>query len=272
MTALVVVEAVAIGLLALLVAGLLRSHAEILRALHDAGINMEPEHEHRSDDAPAAVPLARPTKAPKVRPAADLVGTSPTDEQVYLSVTEVAHPTLVAFLSSSCATCAGFWEAFADGSTPTLPNEARLVVVTKGPDAESAARVRELAPRHFPTVMSTPTWDSYRVPVVPYFVYVDGPSGQVAGEGAASTWQQVDSLVRQAHAGGRSRERPARGSRPTPSDRQAEEERALIAAGIHPGHASLHPVAEDESHRDESHRDESHRDESHRDESHREGT
>ena len=35
MTGLVIAEAVAIGLLALLVAGLLRSHAEILRALHE---------------------------------------------------------------------------------------------------------------------------------------------------------------------------------------------------------------------------------------------
>jgi len=37
MTTLVVAEAVAIGLLGLLVAGLLRSHAEILRRLHQLG-------------------------------------------------------------------------------------------------------------------------------------------------------------------------------------------------------------------------------------------
>ena len=37
MTGLVIAEAVAIALLGLLVAGLLRSHAEILRALHELG-------------------------------------------------------------------------------------------------------------------------------------------------------------------------------------------------------------------------------------------
>jgi len=37
---LVTVEAVAIGLLGLLVAGLLRSHAEVLRALHDLGAGL----------------------------------------------------------------------------------------------------------------------------------------------------------------------------------------------------------------------------------------
>ncbi len=42
MTALVVVEAVAIALLSLLVAGLLRSHAEILRSLHDFGVDLDP--------------------------------------------------------------------------------------------------------------------------------------------------------------------------------------------------------------------------------------
>ena len=38
MVVLVVIEGVVLALLVLLVAGLLRSHAEILRTLHDAGI------------------------------------------------------------------------------------------------------------------------------------------------------------------------------------------------------------------------------------------
>ena len=41
MTALVVALAVAVVLLAVLVAGLLRSHAEILRALHELGAGLE---------------------------------------------------------------------------------------------------------------------------------------------------------------------------------------------------------------------------------------
>ncbi|MGH9063549.1 MAG: hypothetical protein ACRD0L_06195, partial [Acidimicrobiales bacterium] len=43
MVVLVVVEALAIGLLGVLVAGLLRSHAEILRALHRLGAGLGEE-------------------------------------------------------------------------------------------------------------------------------------------------------------------------------------------------------------------------------------
>ena len=41
MTVLIVVQGLVILLLAVLVVGLLRSHAEILRALHDLGVNLE---------------------------------------------------------------------------------------------------------------------------------------------------------------------------------------------------------------------------------------
>ncbi|MGH9167441.1 MAG: hypothetical protein ACRD02_06400 [Acidimicrobiia bacterium] len=41
MVALMMLEAVVIGLLAVLVVGLLRSHAEILRKLHDLGLGEE---------------------------------------------------------------------------------------------------------------------------------------------------------------------------------------------------------------------------------------
>ena len=41
MTVLVALQGVVILLLAVLVVGLLRSHAEILRALHDLGVNLE---------------------------------------------------------------------------------------------------------------------------------------------------------------------------------------------------------------------------------------
>ena len=47
MTAVVMIEAVVIGLLCVLVVGLLRSHAEILRALHDLGVDLD-----RKDDGP----------------------------------------------------------------------------------------------------------------------------------------------------------------------------------------------------------------------------
>ena len=42
MTALVVALAVVVGLLTVLVIGLLRSHADILRALHELGVDLDP--------------------------------------------------------------------------------------------------------------------------------------------------------------------------------------------------------------------------------------
>ena len=50
MTAVVMIEAVVIGLLSLLVVGLLRSHAEILRALHDLGVNLDEERVRADGD------------------------------------------------------------------------------------------------------------------------------------------------------------------------------------------------------------------------------
>src|SRR5215212_5814831 len=43
MLVLVVIESVVLALLALLVAGLLRSHAEILRTFHDLGVGSDPD-------------------------------------------------------------------------------------------------------------------------------------------------------------------------------------------------------------------------------------
>ena len=50
--------AVVVALLALLVAGLLRSHAEILRALHALGVDMDPAH---ADDAGVTTAVGAPT-------------------------------------------------------------------------------------------------------------------------------------------------------------------------------------------------------------------
>ena len=46
--------------------------------------------------------------------------------------------------------------------------------------------------------MSSDAWDSYDVPVAPFFVLIDGASGNVLGEGAASNWDQVSSMLQQA--------------------------------------------------------------------------
>lgn len=222
MAQVVAVQAVAIVLLGVLVVGLLRSHAEILRKLHELGAGLDPD---AAPGATSAVP------APVRRTAStgfDVSGTTPGDEAVRIGVVGARQSTLLAFLSSGCQTCGGFWETFAATDRLAVPGGARLVIVTKGPEAESESRIRELAPPAVPVVMSTEAWLEYKVPATPYFVYVDGPGGRILGEGSAQTWDQVKSLWSQALA-------DAAGG-------EARADRELLRAGIRPGHRSLYPT------------------------------
>ena len=226
MVQVVTIEAVAIVLLGLLVVGLLRSHAEILRKLHQLGAGLDP------DAAPGRVTTLVPLPARRWSPTAfDVAGTTPGDEAVRVGVVGARQSTVLAFLSSGCLTCTTFWDTFAATDRLAVPGGARLVIVTKSADAESPARIRELAPSAFPVVMSTEAWDSYQVPNTPYFVYVDGPSGRIVGEGSAQTWAQVVSLWSQALADDAVR----RGGG------EARADRELLDAGIRPGHESLYP-------------------------------
>ncbi len=223
MAVLVVVEAVAIALLGLLVCGLLRSHAEILRALHRLGVNVEDPAS--SGAAPVAVASPR-SRASTVRAAADIVGATPAGEAVQVGVRETRHDTLVAFLSSGCSTCAEFWRAFAQPpSALRLPDNTRLVIVTKDAAEESVRRVRELAPAGVPVVMSSQAWKDYGAPVTPFFMHVEGATGAIAGQGTGGTWPQVASMLAQARG----------------DEVEAGVDRQLLAAGIKPGDPSLYP-------------------------------
>lgn len=261
MTAALVIEAVAIALLGLLVAGLLRSHAEILRALHQLGADLDGSDHSRG---PVDLEFSRPVDAGPAdgsrRTATDVAGVTPYDEAVVLAVAGIEDNTLLAFLTSGCLTCAGFWHAFRDDDL-SLPAGSRVVVVTKGADAESESAIRGLAPAGHLVVMSTAAWDDYGVPGSPYFVYVEGATGRVLGEGTASSWAQVSTLLAQAEddaaiAGARRRrhrdadrhEQAARGD----AFREARADRELLAAGIHPEHPSLYasPQGEERPERD----------------------
>ena len=239
MTVLIIVEAAAILLLGLLVAGLLRSHAEILRRLHELGAGVEDHSPQPDGDGRRSV--AAPTRASS--PAHDLSGTTLDDQAVGVAVSGVGHRTLLAFLSSGCLTCADFWEAIRSPERLSLPGDTRLVVVTKDPEEESPAALRELAPAGVPVVMSGAAWEDYGVPGSPYFVYADGPSGRVAGEGSARSWAQVENLLGQALADARSRPGSAGGN--GDAYREARADRELMAAGIYPGHPSLYAEGED---------------------------
>src|SRR5262249_45668014 len=164
MVALVAILAVAVGLLTLLVAGLLRSHAEILRALQTVGVSLDPD----APDPPSPTGLTSPERG-GAAPAVDVSGVDPSGAPVTFAVAGVEHRTLLAFLSSTCLTCRGFWDAFADRRL-SVPAGARLLVVTKGQEAESTSTIRKLAPAGVHTVLSSTAWADYRIPGAPYFV------------------------------------------------------------------------------------------------------
>lgn len=189
MEVLVGVETVLLVLLSVLVAGLLRSHAEILRALHRLGVNMDEGDAARHAMGGRAL----------AEQAYDVSGVTPDDQAVHIGVLGGRQATLLAFLSSGCTTCEPLWEGLRRGE-PELPERARVVAVTRGPGHESPARLRALAPPGVPVVMSDPAWEDYGVTGSPYFVYVDGDG--VVGEGAARDWAQLRSLLSRAQADG----------------------------------------------------------------------
>ncbi|GAB3676489.1 thioredoxin domain-containing protein [Angustibacter aerolatus] len=270
MIAVVVAEGVAVLLLAVLVVGLLRSHALILRALHELGAGLELERGGRhAAGAAAAGGSAGPVEVelqagvvPNLRPdslvGADVVGTSLTGEEVLVPVRGEGRRTLVAFLSSGCGVCQTFWSELTAGPV-AVPGDARLVVVSKGPDQESSSALRTLAGDRLEVVQSSAAWTDYGVPGSPYFVYVE--DGVITGEGSATTWAQVSNLMGQSVAdtedarrgAGRDPSRPYPAGVRTPGGHGgpllapvdgpadlARSDRELLGAGIHPGHASLY--------------------------------
>jgi hypothetical protein len=235
MTALLVIEALTIALLGVLVVGLLRSHAEILRTIHLLMDSKDLEGLGRRDTSPSS------SASVVGRPARDLTGETPWGEAAYIGIEQSRHDTLLAFLSGGCLTCADFWRSFRDLQRLHLPDHTRLVVVTKGPAEESVSRIRELAPSGVAVVMSSSAWLTYEVPGSPYFVLVDGPLGRVVGEGTASKWDQVQSLITQAVSDADLRPRPNIPGDRRNRDRERREQidAELSLAGIQPGHPSL---------------------------------
>jgi len=220
-TALVACETVLLVLLTVLVAGLLRSHAEILRRLGPGGGEGEAP---RAAEAPPRDDEAAP----------DVAGVTLAGDATKLALGAPGAPdTLLAFLSTGCVTCKGFFSSFSEGAP--LPHDIRLVVVTKDTSHESPSRLRELA-GDLPLVMSSSAWADYRVPGSPYFVLARG--GHIAGEGSATEWSQLASLLRDAFD-----DLDAFGS--DGEARAMRADRALRSSGIGPGDPSLYPGGED---------------------------
>jgi hypothetical protein len=257
MLALICVVTVVVVLLAVLVAGLLRSHADILRALHDLGAGVgDPTggsvHDHTTHDhaaQPVPVPLHMGLPLPGERNASsapDLVGVSPEGDAVAIGVTGVDRLTLLAFLSSGCATCAEFWASLQDPASSGFPPDLRVVAVTKGPEFEIPSEVARRAGGRIAVVMSTDSWGDYEVPGSPFFVLIDGRAGRRIGEGVANRADQIADLVRRAW----DEERPPGQSGSTSraaavgldgKEREARNDQELQSVGILPGVPSLYP-------------------------------
>ncbi len=255
MTALVVGLTVAVALLGLLVAGLLRGHAEILRALHQLGVELDPSR-HPPEPTPVLLRDSGAARESEIRPTPgrpaasdviDLTGSTPRGDAISLPVSGVRHDTLVGFLTSGCATCRGFWDDFRSGEVE-VPGDARLVVVTRGPESESPGAIANLA-GSATVVMSSEAWDHYDIPHAPYFVYISGTAGRVVGEGAAARWNEVKGLVATAVADGTTRPPAAGGSTYGRPRSRADQRRdgvvdaELRRAGIEPGDPRLYPTS-----------------------------
>ncbi len=231
MTAVVVIEAVVIVGLVVLVGGLLRSHAEILRRLHQlgAGETQTPIELGTSRHGP-------PASSTPIGDAPDhIAGVTPAGAQTSIALRGSRGHTLLAFLSSGCRSCHGIWQRLAEGSpADDLPID-RVVVVAKSPDDESVSAVADLAPPNATTVMSSDAWKAFAVPYTPYFALVDGRTGRVIGDGTAGTWDQVTSLVSRSLG-----DQPPPGTRRSTVERLEDSETELRQAGIEPGDPALY--------------------------------
>ena len=241
LTAIVAIETVLLVLLVALVAALLRSHAEILRRLGPDvgragdGSELAPPRTGASADAaaPALAPPRTGASADATAPA--LAGVTPAGDAVRLAFDgRGGAPMLLAFLSSGCTSCARFWQAL--GEQP-VPAGLEAVIVTRGADREQRRKLRALAPPGVPVVMSSEAWQDYGVPGSPYFVLVG--DGAVQGEGVATTWQALSSLVGDAIE--EQREADGAGAPAGTRERHRRIDETLAAAGIGPDHPSLFP-------------------------------
>ena len=153
MVALVVASTFVVLVLGILVAGLLRSmptssdrSTSSVSGVGDPADTDGPPVDAVGAAAPVAlnppVALTPPSSSPPLGAAPTIAGVTPTGDARAISVTNSDGFTLVAFLSSGCATCAGFWEALQQPGVLALPNHSRAGHRHQGPDREVPSEVR----------------------------------------------------------------------------------------------------------------------------------
>jgi hypothetical protein len=250
MLAVVVVLIAMVLLLSVLVVGLLRSHADIIRSLHALGVGVgDPSAPANAAGVETPVTLRMGPPLPTERSSAsihDIEGVAPGGDSIVVS-TATSGLTLLAFLSSGCSSCAAFWSALGNPAQRAMfPSSMRIVVVTKGPEFDSPDTIAAKTPAGTTVVMSTAAWSDYEVPGSPFFVLVDGATGTRVGEGVAQQLAQVADLVSRADvdAHGPRASRPGSADRPvglSGAERERANDHELRTAGITPGHPSLYP-------------------------------
>ena len=228
MTALVVIEGIVIVLLLVLVAGLLRSHADILRRLEALGAGEDSQISPTRTASVTSTPM-------RTEPASlsSISGPTPLGDTASVALTDSRGYVLLSFLSSGCSTCQTFWKSFRNGMELPKAN-IRPVIVTQGPESESPSEIRSRAPLDITTIMSNEAWDAFRVPGTPYF-QLDVEQGLVIGEGSAGTWPRLMDLIERST--GDATFNPIRlGTK----QRQEDSDQALRDAGIAPGDPSMY--------------------------------
>lgn len=230
--AIVIGLAVIVFLLGLLVVGLLRSHADILRRLESlgAGLEVPQEHNHGSQ-----ITLTRKENTPLRE--RSIGGVTPDGEPVVLSLGSGADPTLVAFLSTTCSTCTPFWEGLQSSLMHFGGHRHRVVIVTLGESEESPTRAQSLAQPEVDVVMSSAGWTDFEVPGAPYFVLLEAGTGRVVGEGSAMTFESLEEFLTDAT---NDQNWDLQASQ-TPHTEEDRIDADLRRAGILPGDPRLYP-------------------------------
>lgn len=233
--AVVIVLGLIVLLLGLLVAGLLRSHAEILRKLDSLGAGVDAgDHPHGEEHRLTLAPTRD-----RVGQAPDIAGLNPDGEPVVVSASVGSDPLLIAFLSTSCSSCTVFWENLDRPTQIFGDRRHRILITTLGETEESPTRAQSLARGDADVVMSTQAWQDYDVPGAPYFVVVD-PKDGVIGQGSAMTFDSLQQFLVDS-TNDRRWDRSRRLGRRVDLDDAKQVDEELRRAGIEPGDKSLYP-------------------------------
>jgi hypothetical protein len=226
MVVVTIITALLLAVALVYIVALLRSHADILRRL--AALE---------ERAAAGGSVAPEVSGGEVTTAGPISGTTLRGDSVTLAFGPGSPVTLLAFLTSGCASCAPLWDGLHEGrGVDSLA--PRVAVVTHDAMRESPTRLDRLAPAGTEVIMSSAAWADYAVPGSPHFVLTDGAGG-ILGRGSALSWSQLQTMVADARADARRAAEPAR----TTEQRVERSEGALASAGIGPGHPSLYPSA-----------------------------